>query len=177
MDDGRKCSAWSIGWKDEDIEIIGDPVTIGFMVTLMATDGGRKRKKWNGSPGRARTADLVINSRRDSYLCLFYDQDSQDFFCRICGLVLSTEPIPSLSGSVGTLLGEFFWSFRMGSSGCPFLATEPEPNWHRSRRLWSRVGQPGPEYPGVQNARESGTLGSRGSTGGDARASISVVPD
>jgi hypothetical protein len=65
----------------------------------------------------------------------------------------------------------------MGSSSYLLVATELKPNWHRSRRLWSRVGQPGPEYPGVQNARESGTLGSRGSTGGDARASISVVPD
>ena len=65
----------------------------------------------------------------------------------------------------------------MSSSSCPFLATEPEPNWHRSRRLWSRVGQPGPEYPGVQNAREWGTLGSRCGTGGDVCVPTAVVPD
>jgi hypothetical protein len=131
----------------------------------------------SGSPGRARTADLVINSRRDSYLCLFYDQYSQDFFCRICGLVLSTEPIPNLSGSVGALWGQTLWSFRMGSSSCPFPVSELQPNCHRSRPLWGRVGQPGPEYPGVQNAREWGTLGSRCGTGGDVCVPTAVVPD
>mgnify|MGYP000379149829 FL=1 len=65
----------------------------------------------------------------------------------------------------------------MGSSSYLLVATEPEPNWHRSRRLWSRVGQPGPEYPGVRNARESGTLGSRGGTGGDVCVPTAVVPD
>jgi hypothetical protein len=39
-----------------------DPVTFGLMVTADPYDGRRKLKKENGSPGRARTADLVINS-------------------------------------------------------------------------------------------------------------------
>lgn len=36
-----------------------DPVIFGLMIAATATDGGTKRKKLNGSPGRARTADLV----------------------------------------------------------------------------------------------------------------------
>ena len=47
-----------------------DPVTIRFMLTSRwapgTDDGGRKPKKshvkLNGSPGRSRTADLVINN-------------------------------------------------------------------------------------------------------------------
>ena len=38
------------------------PVTIYLMITLYAGRWGAKRKKESGSPGRARTADLVINS-------------------------------------------------------------------------------------------------------------------
>ena len=147
------------------------------MVTATATDGDVSGRFGSGSPGRARTADLVINSSRHSHLWRFHGEESQVFFRWPLGLTLSTEPIPSLSGSVGALLGEFFWSFRMSSSSCPFPASELQPNRHRSRPLWGRVGQPGPEYPGVRNAREWGTLGSRCGTGGDARVLTSVVPD
>ena len=52
-----------------------DPVTISFMLTgpdeCPVWTMTRKLKKLNGSPGRARTADLVINSRR---LTLFMGQ-------------------------------------------------------------------------------------------------------
>ena len=39
-----------------------DSVTIGLMASSNAGDGVVKWKNLNGSPGRARTADLVINS-------------------------------------------------------------------------------------------------------------------
>jgi hypothetical protein len=39
-----------------------DPVTSRLLVTAMPFDGATKSKNLNGSPGRARTADLVINS-------------------------------------------------------------------------------------------------------------------
>ena len=47
------------------------PVTIGLMVSLYGWAMACKPKKNNGSPGRARTADLVINSSR---LTLFMGQ-------------------------------------------------------------------------------------------------------
>ena len=144
---------------------------------MVAATGVVSGRFGSGSPGRARTADLVINSRRHSHLWHFHYEESQDFFRLPHGLILSTEPIPNLSGSVGALLGQFFWSFRMSSSGCQFETTELEPNRRRSRPLWGRVGQPGPEYPGGRNAREWGTLGGRCGTGGDARVLTAVVPD
>jgi hypothetical protein len=42
-----------------------DPVTSRLMVALKATDGIDKRNEGKGSPGRARTADLVINSSKN----------------------------------------------------------------------------------------------------------------
>jgi len=47
-----------------------------FDPSTMTGDGGRKPKKNNGSPGRARTADLVINSTRHP---LFYAEKVEEF--------------------------------------------------------------------------------------------------
>ena len=43
-----------------------DLVTARLLVTQNACDGVLKWKNLNGSPGRARTADLVINSSTDT---------------------------------------------------------------------------------------------------------------
>ena len=45
-----------------------DPVTYDFITRSLCRTMGGKLKILNGSPGRARTADLVINSRIYSML-------------------------------------------------------------------------------------------------------------
>ena len=68
----------------------------------------------SGSPGRARTADLVINSRKYSRLYALYDQDSQVFFRRPLGLPLSTELIPNLSRAFSPDFGGILQDFPNG---------------------------------------------------------------
>ena len=145
-------------------------MTIGFIVTATGALSG---KSGSGSPGRARTADLVIKSRRNSHLWRFHDKESQDFFRRHLGLILSTELIPSLSGSVGALLGASLLEFPNEFIGLSLSGVRTSTELPPESASVGRRGQPGAESPGGRNAREWGTLGGRG----DARVLTAVVPD
>ena len=59
--------------------------------------GGRKSKNLNGSPGRARTADLVINSNRATLKFAQKVEENLALFLWPHFLTYGTDPVPNLS--------------------------------------------------------------------------------
>jgi hypothetical protein len=98
------------------------------------------RNNRNGSTGRARTADLVINIHRNCNVYGLNVKESQYFFCCPFYFLCVTEPVPNLSRAVRVFVGTFSPSFSARSSSCPFSATGLEPNRHLGRPLRGRGG-------------------------------------
>ena len=101
----------------------------------------RKLKILNGSPGRARTADLVINSSSNTFFVGQKVEEFEALFCWPSCLVPRTETILNLPGHAAPKLARSKLEIRLGLKGCTFVATENLLNRRQSRGLRSGAGR------------------------------------